>query len=62
MLRFTGLGRSSPGNHCGKLEASGYVRTMVVISLLGRAQVVEITEKELEVFRTLLPRIRNLDD
>jgi len=61
LLRFTGLGRSSLGNHLGKLEAAGYVRSKMVKSFLGRRQVIEITEKGLEECRTLLQRIRSLE-
>jgi DNA-binding MarR family transcriptional regulator len=61
LLQFTGLGRSSLGNHLGKLEAAGYIRTRMVKSFLGRRQVIEITKKGLEECRTLLERIQSLD-
>ncbi len=61
LLRFTGLGRSSLGNHLSKLEAAGYVRTRMVKSFLGRRQVIEITQKGLEECRTLLQRIQSID-
>lgn len=60
LRRFTGLGRSSLGNHIEKLELAGYVRTRVTNSFVGKRQVIEITEKGLEDCRTLLDRIRSL--
>lgn len=61
LRRFTGLGRSSLGNHLEKLELAGYVRTKVINSFVGKRQVFEITEKGLEDCRTLLERIRRVD-
>ena len=61
LRRFTGLGRSSLGNHLEKLELAGYIRTKVINSFVGKRQVFEITEKGLEECRTLLDRIRSLD-
>ena len=61
LRKFTGLGRSSLGNHLEKLELAGYVRTKVINSFAGRRQVFEITDKGLEECRTLLERIRSLD-
>lgn len=58
---YTGLGRSSLGNHLEKLELAGYVRTKVVNSFVGKRQVIEITDKGIKDCRTLLDRIRNLD-
>jgi DNA-binding MarR family transcriptional regulator len=58
--RFTGLGRSSLGNHLQKLEAAGYVETKVVRTFMGRRQLIEITKEGLEVCRTLLNTIRRI--
>jgi len=58
--RFTGLGRSSLGNHLQKLEAAGYIESKVVPTFVGRRQVIEITRKGLEDCRELLDMIRNL--
>ena len=55
---FTGLGRSSLGNHLSKLEDAGYIEVKVVRSFAGRRQMIEITEKGLKEGRTLLERIR----
>jgi DNA-binding MarR family transcriptional regulator len=60
LRNFTGLGRSSLGNHLEKLELAGYIRTKVINSFVGKRQVFEITEKGLEECRTLLDRIRSL--
>lgn len=56
--RFTGLGRSSLGNHL--LEAAGYVETKVVNTFAGRRQMIEITRKGLEDCRELLDMIRSV--
>lgn len=58
---FTGLGRSSLGNHLEKLELAGYIRMKVINSFIGKRQVFEITEKGREDCRILLERIRSLD-
>jgi len=58
---FTGLGRSSLGNHVERLERAGYIRTGTVKSFVGRRRVVEITDQGLESCRTLLGRIRSLE-
>jgi DNA-binding MarR family transcriptional regulator len=56
--RFTGLGRSSLGNHLQILEAAGYVEIKVANTFAGRRQMIEITKKGLEDCRELLDMIR----
>ena len=58
--RFTGLGRSSLGNHLQILEASGYVEIKVTNTFAGRRQMIEITRKGLEDCRKLLDVIRRV--
>jgi DNA-binding MarR family transcriptional regulator len=58
--RFTGLGRSSLGNHLQKLEAAGYIEAKAVPTFGGRRQMIEITKKGLEDCRMLLDMIRNV--
>ena len=60
LRRFTGLGRSSLGNHLKKLEIAGYVEVKVMRSFAGRRQMIEITEKGMDECRTLLDRIRRV--
>jgi DNA-binding MarR family transcriptional regulator len=58
--KFTGLGRSSLGNHLQKLEAAGYIESKVVPTFRGRRQTIVITKKGLEDCRMLLDMIRNV--
>lgn len=45
LREFTGLRRSSLGNHLEKLELAGYATTKVVNSFAGKRQMFEITQK-----------------
>ena len=58
--KFTGLGRSSLGNHLQKLEAAGYTETKVARTFGGRRQVIEITRAGLEDCRMLLDTVRSI--
>jgi DNA-binding transcriptional ArsR family regulator len=58
---LVGLGKGSLENHLEKLGASGLIRVRSVRSWGGIHQVVEITEKGLEVCKSLLKKIHSFD-
>ena len=54
LLGLTGTGKGSLFNHLEKLEASGYVTTRTIKTFGGYRANVEITEKGLEAYNSLL--------
>jgi DNA-binding MarR family transcriptional regulator len=54
LLGLTGIGKGSLFNHLEKLEASGYVATRTVKTFGGYRTSVEITEKGLVAYNSLL--------
>ena len=59
LLGLTGTGKGSLFNHLEKLEASGYVTTKTIKTFGGYRTNVEITERGLEAYNSLLRALNN---
>jgi DNA-binding MarR family transcriptional regulator len=60
LLTLTGTGKGSLSNHLEKLEASGYVKIKNMMTFSGSRTVVEVTQKGLESYDSLLSALKKL--
>lgn len=60
LLNLTGIGKGSLSNHLEKLKASGYIGTRSTMTFGGPRIVAEITQKGLELYKTLAMTVGEL--
>jgi DNA-binding MarR family transcriptional regulator len=54
LLTLTGIGKGSLSNHLEKLESSGYITIRTKATFSGNRSIIEITEKGLSAYNTLV--------
>ena len=62
LLAITGTGKGSLSNHLEKLEASGFIMIRRKATFSRNRCVIEITEKGLSVYKTLVETMSSLQE